>query len=112
MQNKAETQAKLEAARGMVRSYFEAPDCPWEQRFHQDQRSCRECAQSYVCEWLFEQDPTVDLSNASAEQLREALSFAEGYLEGRMLEAGHQPADCPCAICSWVREVDPLRWGT
>lgn len=96
---------QLEVARGLIRAYFEAPDCSWERRFHDDQQACRQCGDIHVCQWLFEQDPAPDLSSFPEERILDALHFAAGYLEGRMLEAGHEASQCTCATCVWVREV-------
>ena len=108
MQSKAQLESGLETARALVKAYFEVEDCPWEKRFHIDQQQCRECADAYVCEWLFQQDPAPDLSLRSPEQLRDVLAFAVGYLEGQMLKADHETNACRCAICVWVRETQPL----
>jgi hypothetical protein len=94
---------ELHTARGLVRAYFETPDCRWEGRFHHDQADCRQCADVGVCEWLFEQDPAPDVSALSQRQICDVLSFAAGYLDGRMVEAGHDTDQCGCATCSWVR---------
>lgn len=98
----------LEQARGMIRAYFEAPDCDWERRFHDDQPVCQSCGDTHVCQWLFEQDPAPDLSTYSQERIRSALQFAVGYLDGRMIEAGHIPMRCHCATCKWVRDAYSL----
>ena len=95
---------KLAAAPDLVKAYFEIPECRWEGRFHQDREACRNCADTVVCEWLFARDPAPDLSALSRAQVRDALSFAAGYLEGRMTEAGHETEQCACAICCWVRD--------
>jgi hypothetical protein len=108
MQYKAQLEAGLESARTLVKAYFEVEDCPWEKRYHVDQPRCRECVDGYVCEWLFRQDPPPDLSLCPPEQLRDVLSFAVSYLEGRMFQADHEADDCPCAICVWVRETHRL----
>lgn len=108
MQSKAEMDISLENARKLVNTYFEVVDCPWEKRFHIDQRQCRECTDGHVCEWLFQLDPAPDPSVSSTDQVREVLSFAVGYLEGQMLRADHETDHCPCAICVWVREAQAL----
>jgi len=108
MANKAQVEAHLETARAMVKSYFEVEDCSWEKRFHIDRQKCRNCANGYVCEWLFQHDPAPDLSICYPEQLRDVLTFAVGYLEGQMLQADHDTNDCHCAICVWVRETQLL----
>lgn len=94
---------KLAQARDLLRAYFEVPGCNWEQRFHQEEQECRSCGDSHVCQWLFEQDPAPDLQAMPPQRLREALQFAVGYLEGRMIEAGHDPMHCACATCKWLR---------
>ena len=96
---------QLGQARQMIRAYFEAPDCEWERRFHDDQQACLQCGDTHVCEWLYQQDPAPDFSTYSDEQLRSALQFAVGYLDGRMIEAGHTPMRCHCASCQWVRDA-------
>ena len=108
MQDKAQLATSLETARALVKAYFEVEDCPWDKRFHIDQQRCQECADSYVCEWLFQQDPAPDLSTCSPEQLHDVLTFAVGYLEGQMHQADHEIDECPCAICVWVRENQPM----
>lgn len=107
MDRKDQLQQKLTEARGLVKAYFEVDECPWEKRFHQDQQRCRECADGFVCEWLFVQDPAPDLAAYDRPQLRDALIFAVGYLEEQMRQADH-PAACPCATCAWVRDSYPL----
>jgi len=99
---------QLETARGLVKAYFETDDCPWEQRFHQEQHACRHCADGFVCEWLFEHDTPPDLAAYTPAQLRNALVFAAGYLEGRMTQGDHKTGICPCATCSWVRQARDL----
>ena len=94
---------RIRSARGLVRDYFEVPDCDWQGRYHHDQTDCRGCADRAVCEWLFAQDPDPDLSAFSLARLEAAQVFAVGYLEGRMVEAGHQTDTCSCEICTWVR---------
>ena len=108
MQNKGQLETRLETARVLVKAYFEVEDCHWEKRFHAEQQECRECAERYVCEWLFQQDPAPDLSLCSPEQLCKVLIFAAGYLKGHMLRADHRTDDCPCATCVWVRETHSL----
>lgn len=94
---------RIASARVLVRDYFEVPDCVWQGRFHHDQAACRQCIDGAVCEWLFTQDPDPDLSAFSLEQLEDAHVFAIGFLEGRMVEAGHRADTCSCEICTWVR---------
>jgi hypothetical protein len=108
MKYKAQLETSLETARAMVQAYFEVNDCVWEKRFHVEQQQCRSCADGYVCEWLFQQDPAPDLSIYSAEQLHDVLSFAVDYLESQMHQADHETEDCPCATCVWVRETQAL----
>lgn len=108
MQNKAHLETSLKTARAMVKAYFEVEDCRWDKRFHVEQQECRQCAERYVCEWLFQQDPAPDLSTYSPEQLCKVLNFAAGYLEGHMLRADHEIDDCTCATCTWVRETHSL----
>ena len=96
--------AQLEFARHLVRTYFDHPDCIWEGRFHQTHQECGRCVDSGVCAWVFAQDPAPDLERYTQAQIIEALMFATGFLEGNMLEAGHETADCRCAICTFVRQ--------
>jgi hypothetical protein len=108
MQSKVQLETSLEAARTLVKAYFEADDCPWEKRFHIEQQKCRQCADADVCEWLLQHDPRPDLSACPAGQMRNALTFAVGYLEGQMHQADHETDDCPCAVCVWVRATHAL----
>ena len=108
MQNRVKLETSLETARALVKAYFEVEDCQWEQRFHVEQQECRECAEQYVCEWLFQQDPAPDISNCSSEQICKVLTFAVGYLEGHMLRADHEIDECPCATCVWIRKIHSL----
>lgn len=87
-----------------MRTYFDPPVCTWEGRFHQTQPECRQCAESGVCAWVFAQDPAPNLGGYTQEHIIEALMFATGFLEGSMLEAGHESADCGCSVCTFVRE--------
>lgn len=108
MQNRAQLETTLETARALVKAYFEVEECPWEKRFHIDQQRCRKCADSPVCEWLFQHDPAPDLSLCSLEQLCDVLAFAVEYLEAEMFQADHETEDCPCATCVWLRETHSL----
>ena len=107
MQDKAKLETSLKTARALVKAYFEIEDCHWEKRFHTEQQECKGCAERYVCEWLFQQDPAPDLSICPPEQLRKVLTFAAGYMKGHMLRAGHED-NCPCGTCVWVRETHSL----
>jgi hypothetical protein len=107
MQDKVQLETSLETALALVKDYFEVEDCHWDKRFHAEQQECRECAERYVCEWLFQQDPAPDLSICPSEQLHKVLTFAAGYLKGHMLRADHED-NCPCATCVWVRETHSL----
>lgn len=102
-QRRIKMTAQLEVARELVRAYFDVPECAWDGRFHRDQRSCRQCADAHTCEWLFTQDPAPDLALYSQAQIDDALSFAAGYLQGRMLESDHAIGTCSCANCAWAR---------
>lgn len=104
MVNRADVLRKrIASARGLVRNYFEVPDCVWQGRYHHDQAACQKCADGAVCEWIFAQDPDPDLSAFSLAQLEDAHVFAVGFLEGRMVDAGHETNTCSCEMCTWIR---------
>lgn len=94
--------------RALVTGEQDLEDCHHNGLYSLRHGDCSACPQGPECRWLYQHGEYAALEDKSLAQLEEALAFALGYVDSRILEWGHDCVHCKCEHCAWLRAARRL----
>ena len=80
-------------------------DCPLDNHFREDAQACGACLYQDECRWLGNVETDPHLQDRSTAELVRTLAFAVHYIDADVAYWGHDPRQCHCEACQWLREA-------
>lgn len=94
--------------RQIAKANVDLSNCPHSGLFEVVDNKCKQCSNTYECDWLNSTDQFSDLAAKPMEFLCHALTFGIDYVDARFELADHEGEDCHCDSCEWVRNARDL----
>jgi hypothetical protein len=98
----------LNYPRYVVGNQLDTDECPQHGHYSRASPMCQQCVEEYECAWLFHNDELSGLSLKPDEELVRSLDFGVQYVSGLSIRDGHNPNECKCESCSWLRTARDL----
>lgn len=83
-------------------------ESPHSGEFDSEDHVCMECVDGPECQWLYATDAVAALDSRPIPQLSDAQEFAILSAAASTVEKGHDPQQCSCQMCAWLRQAKAL----
>lgn len=100
--------AQLHYPRLLIGDSQDLDRCPHNGMYDQDDRACLNCSDRSECIWLYNNDEFSNLQTKPLSDLRAALAFAVDYVSAQAVIWEHNPNNCLCETCKWIRQAEKL----